>query len=177
MAPPRDAGPARLTDPEWSAALCRALGDAERAVAAFYGIRPLEWMVRFRYDVGSAADHPGLAFPPGTLAQIVELRVGERPPRWRIVLRDPLILRLGRRWGLPTVLGYALAHELVHLVRFASGLAPFDLGEEHRRTEEEERVRRIAHEALLPVLGADARGALDRLAGFGAARESDVTAP
>jgi hypothetical protein len=157
----------RLTAPAWSPQLCRALDQAEVAVAGFYAIRPREWISRFRYDVASAADHPGLAFPLGTLAQIVELRfdAGPRPSRWRIVLRDPLIFRMGRRLGLRTVLAYTFAHELVHLVRFASGIAPFDLGEEHRRTEEESRVRRIARDALLPVLGPGSRPALDRLAG------------
>ncbi len=158
----------RLTAPEWSPRLCRALEQAEVAVAGFYAIRPREWISRFRYDVASAADHPHLGFPLGTLAQIVELRfeAPPRPSRWRIVLRDPLIFRLGRRLGLGTVLAYTFAHELVHLVRFASELAPFDLGEEHARTVEESRVRRIARDALLPVLGDGVRPVLDRLAGL-----------
>lgn len=161
------APPRRLTSPAWAATLCGALEQAEIGVAGFYAIRPREWISRFRYDVASAVDHPGLSFPHGSLAQIVELRfeTGPRPPRWRIVLRDGLVLRLGARLGLGTVLSYTIAHELVHLVRFASGLAPFDLGEAHRRSEEEARVRRITREALLPVLGPAARPVLDRLAG------------
>lgn len=156
-----------LASPDGRELICDALQDAELAVAAFYAIRPREWSHRFRYDIASASEHPHLPFRAGTLAQIVGLEIEDspRPPRWRIVLRDPAILRLGRRWGVRTVLAYTLAHELVHLVRFASGLAPFDATEEHARSAEEARVCRIAREALLRRLGDEARPALDALAG------------
>ncbi len=156
----------RLIDPPWHDEVAAALDAASHGVAAFYAIRPREWASRFRYDLASAVDHPELEFRPGTLAQIVQLEIAgsPHPPRWRIVLRDRVIVRLARRHGLHTVLSYTLAHELVHLVRFASGLAPFDLGEEHSRSAEEARVRRVAFDALLPVLGADAREALLALA-------------
>lgn len=157
----------RLTAPPWDEAVATALETAEVAVSGFYAIRPREWTSRFRYDVASALDHPDLPFRAGTLAQIVGIEIAEspRPPRWRIVLRDPVIFRLARRHGLHVVLAYTLAHELVHLVRFASGLAPFDASEEHGRTEEEARVCRVARESLVPVLAPDAHPSLDQLAG------------
>lgn len=156
----------RLTDPPWHDEVAAALDAASHGVAAFYAIRPREWASRFRYDLASAIDHPELEFRPGTLAQIVQLEIAGSPlpPRWRIVLRDRVIFRLARRHGLHAVLSYTLAHELVHLVRFGSGLAPFDLGEEHSRSAEEARVRRIAFDALLPVLGEGTREALLALA-------------
>lgn len=145
--------------------LASALDAAEGGVATFYAIRPREWGLRFRYDLGSAADHPSLSFRSRALAQIVQVATPKpvQPGRFRIVLQDREIVSLGGRLGLSTVLSYALAHELVHLVRFASGLAHFESREEHSRREEEARVRRIAREALLPVLGDDARSSLDVL--------------
>ncbi len=161
----------RLVSPRWREMLASSLEAAEGGVATFYAIRPREWGLRFRYDVASAMDHPALSFRRGTLAQIVQIALPEspRPARWRIVLEDGEIFRLGVRLGLGAVLSYALAHELVHLVRFASGLAHFEIAEEHNRREEEARVRRIAREALLPVLGDEARKSLDVLARGGPA--------
>jgi hypothetical protein len=51
----------------------------------------------------------------------------------------------------------------VHIVRFASGLALFDATDEHSQRDEENRVRRIARAALLPVIGGQARRSLDLL--------------
>lgn len=138
----------RLISPPWRERVCRCLDRAEASVAAYYAVQPREWATRFRYDLGSSHDHPEISFPPGALAQI--LRVDPPPrgkKRFRIVLRDPEILRLGEQFGLDPVLTFTLAHELVHLVRFAHSLAPFELtGRAH--AEEEERVSRIAVEAL-----------------------------
>ena len=163
----RPAPARRLVDPPWRDALARALDVAERSVASFYAIRPREWASRFRYDLASAADHPALNFAPGTMAQIVALEIAasSRPPRWRIVLRDAVVFRLARRHGLDNVLAYALSHELVHLVRFASGLAVFDETSAGHRDEEERKVSRIAAEALAPALGPAARPALEALSG------------
>lgn len=153
---------------ETAAEICAALELAEKALAAYYAISPREWTTRFRYDVVGSSQHPALLFPPGSLAQIVLLeRPGTGgPPRYRIVLRDLEIQALAARFPLPVVLAYTLAHELVHLVRFASGLAPFELPETERAPEEA-RVRRIAREALRPALDPPLAEALDRLAGEG----------
>lgn len=154
-----------LTDPLHNPLLTAALARAERCVAGFYAIQPREWASRFRYDLASAADHPGLPFPHGTLAQIVQLEIASRPIRWRIVLNDPEILAWGKTADLELVLAYTLAHELVHLVRFASGLAEFAHAHEHSQQEEEDRVARIAREALAPIVAREDLETLDRLAG------------
>lgn len=156
--PPAEPGPGhgRLTVPPWRPVLESALDTAERSVAGYYAISPREWSSRFRYDLGSDHDHPGLEFPPGTLAQIVQMEIvaSPRPPRWRIVLRDGAILALRHQVDLHALLAYTLAHELVHLVRFASGLAPFDPHHGFDRGEEEARVCRIAREAVERLGGA-----------------------
>ena len=54
---------------------------------------------------------------------------------------------------------------LVHLVRFASGLAAFEETRVGHRDDEERKVSRIAAEALAPSLGPAARPALDALSG------------
>lgn len=145
--------------------VCQALQTSETALAAYYAISPREWSTRFRYDVAQAAEHPALAFPRGSLAQIVRLeRAGAQGlGRYRIVIRDREILALGQRFPLSVVLAYTLAHELVHLVRFASGLAPFELPEAEREPEER-RVRRITRDALRTAFEGEAALALEALA-------------
>lgn len=159
--PSRGSADDRLTRPPWRTTLESALDTAERGVAGYYAISPREWSSRFRYDLGSDADHPGLDFPPGTLAQIVRMEIlaSPRPPRWRIVLRDAAILALRHQVDLHALLAHTLAHELVHLVRFASGLAPFDPHHGFDRGEEEERVCRIAREAVARLAAEHAAGA------------------
>ncbi len=155
----------RLHQPPWQGTLHDALELAEGAVAAYYAISPREWGTRFRYDVESAAAHPELAFHPGALAQIALVEPGgsDRPARFRIVLQDEAILELGAREGLLPVLAYTFAHELVHLVRFASQRVPFDLPAD--AIEDEERtVRALTLRILAPVLGEEARPLLERLA-------------
>jgi len=155
----------KLHDPAHIGTLERALELAERAVERYYAISPREWESRFRYDLVSSALHPELPFHPGALAQIalVERGTGDRPPRYRIVLKDEELLALGDEVGdLQTVLAATLAHELVHLVRFASRRVPFDLAGPGI-LDEERIVRRITRESLEPVLPPGARRALERL--------------
>jgi hypothetical protein len=145
--------------------LCRALELAEQAVAAYYAISPREWSTRFRYDTAAGDDHPQLPFHPGALAQIVQLEPGspDRPPRYRIVLKDEEIVALGREHGLFPVLAYTLAHELVHLVRFGSKRVPFELPP--ALVDEEERtVRRITRETLRPLLGPEDQAVVEQMA-------------
>jgi hypothetical protein len=154
----------RLHRPPWLRTLCDALEDAEQAVARYYAISPREWATRFRYDTGSAADHPDLSFHPGALAQIVQLEKAARPEasRYRIVLKDEEVLALGHELGTPAVLRVVLAHELVHLVRFASKRVPFELPRHQIETEERE-VRRITREALRPSMAGSKAAVLTRL--------------
>ncbi len=133
----------------WDAQLAEALETAEHSVGAYYAIRPREWATRFRYDIASSAEHPELAFSPSALAQIVRLEnTSQSTSRYRIVLREAEVCALGELFGLQIVLTAALAHELVHLVRFGQGLASFDASDAER-LEEERRVTRVSEEALL----------------------------
>ncbi len=141
--------PARLTDSAWSEPLGDALEAAELSVETYYAISPREWASRFRYDLASCHDHPELHFRESAMAQIVRAeRSGAARTRYRIVLREPTIFRLAESHDLATVLTTALTHELVHLVRFGQGLAPFEAGE-HERSEEEQLVIRISEQAIL----------------------------
>jgi hypothetical protein len=141
----------RLHKPPHLETLCEALQLAETAVSRYYAISPREWGTRFRYDVGSADDHPDLPFHPGALAQIARLSPasGGFPPRYRIVLKDEEILERSRGSGLVPLLTFVLAHELVHLVRFGSGRVPFEMQPGEIRSEEEE-VHRITVATLEP---------------------------
>ncbi len=162
--PARDVTPVRLTVPPWDRVLDTALETAERLVADWYGIRPREWSSRFRYDLASSTDHPELAFPGDALAQLVRLEdpEGNAPGRWRIVLRDDALHRLGERHGLAALLAWTLLHELVHLVRFATGLAAFDGADADARAAEERHVDTVVHRI---VAAADDPGlaAVDRV--------------
>ena len=148
----------RLHKPPLVETLCEALQLAETAVSRYYAISPREWGTRFRYDVGSADDHPDLPFHPGALAQIARLSPGSGgfPPRYRIVLKDDEILALAETTGLVPLLTFTLAHELVHLVRFGSKRVPFEVPG-HEVPAEEEAVHRITVETLEPHLGEEAR--------------------
>lgn len=142
----------RLHKPPLLKTLCEALQLAETAVSRYYAISPREWGTRFRYDVGSADDHPDLPFHPGALAQIAQLSPasGGFPPRYRIVLKDEEILERSQAGGLVPLLTFVLAHELVHLVRFGSGRVPFEAQPGEIQSEEDE-VHRITVEILEPL--------------------------
>ncbi len=161
--PARAVTPVRLTSPPWDQVLDAALETAERLVADWYGIRPREWSSRFRYDLASCADHPELAFPGNALAQLVRLEdpSGNTPGRWRIVLRDDALHRLGARHGLPPLLAWTLLHELVHLVRFATGLAAFEGTDPEARAAEERHVETVVGR-IVAAAGDPELAAVDR---------------
>ena len=161
--PARTVTPVRLTGPPWDRVLDTALETAERLVADWYGIRPREWSSRFRYDLASSADHPELAFPGDALAQLVRLEdpSGTTPGRWRIVLRDEALHRLGARHGLSALLAWTLLHELVHLVRFATGLAAFEGTDPEARVAEERHVETVVHR-IVTAAGDTGLAAVDR---------------
>lgn len=133
----------------------RALQVAEATTADFYRIPGREWG-RFLHDLHTLEDGPGPGL--GVFADVVRLeRAGPAPgPReiYRIRVRDDAILSAlaTRRDGIqffPLML-YVLTHELVHVVRFASGLAGFDADEAERRSEERN-VHRITRQVLKPL--------------------------
>lgn len=134
----------------------RALSAAETYTGGFYGIPGREWP-RYPYEVRTLAEGPGPEAP--VFADVVRAvpveagRGGASGPRFRVRLRDDVILakvRDVREVGLFPLLLYVLTHELVHVVRFGSGLADFDAPTEER-TAEEARVDAVTRRILAPV--------------------------
>lgn len=145
----------------------RALSVAEAYTGSFYGIPGREWP-RYPYEVLTLAEGPGPEAP--VFADVVravpmEAAPGGFPkPRFRVRLRDDVILAKAhdvRDIGLFPVLLYVLTHELVHVVRFGSGLADFDAPPDGRRAEEA-RVETVTRRILAPA----ADPALDRFASY-----------
>jgi hypothetical protein len=149
--------------------VARAAARAEELIRGFYCI-PGRERSRFPYDVATLADDPG----PGRrvfadLVRVVRPASAEagRDPReiYRIRLRDDELLAATAPPGevlLAPLLLYVLTHELVHVVRFASGLAIFDDDDPGRREEEENRVHSITRRVLDPVRDGALRTVVDR---------------
>lgn len=130
----------------------RAFEVAEARAAEFYRIPGREWSL-FLHDLQTLREGPGPH--PGAFADVVKLEstgTDTRPREiYRIRVRDDAILSAlsSRRDGIqffPLML-YVLTHEMVHVVRFASGLAAFD-AEEAARESEEQRVHRVTRQVL-----------------------------
>ncbi len=133
-----------------------ALGTAEELTSRFYCIPEREWP-RFPYELATRATEPPLE--DWAFADVVRVvapsPVASRfPERYRIRLRDDAILaavnRPGRPVGLRALLLYVLTHELVHVVRFGSGIAPYDVDPDGRGVEEA-RVHGITRRVLGPL--------------------------
>lgn len=139
-------------------ALVRAAGDAHALTAGFYRIAGREW-TRFPYDVVTLEEAP--APPDEAFADVVRLvaeRAGAGPRElYRIRVRDDRVLAAvhGRDDGVELfpLLLYVLTHELVHVVRFGAGLAPFDASAAERATEER-RVHDVTRKILSAIRGA-----------------------
>jgi hypothetical protein len=146
-------------------AVGRAIREAEELTGRFYRIPGREWN-RFPYDVvtrDEAAMPDAAAF-----ADLVRL-VAEHPrpaaeELYRIRLRDDRVLAAvhARHDGVALfpLLLYVLTHELVHVVRFAGGLAGFD-APEGERAAEERHVHDVTRKILRPVGGSSLRRVLD----------------
>ncbi len=135
--------------------VARALDRAERLTAGFYCIPGREWP-RYPYEVTTRVGDPGPEGP--AFADVVRLAappgLGRRmqfPRRFRIRLHDENILAAvhDRADGvaLEPLLLFVLTHELVHVVRFGGGFAPFD-AEPPERVAEEARVHAVTRRVL-----------------------------
>jgi hypothetical protein len=160
----------RLFDPAERQQVFRAAGRAEELTRGFYRI-PGRERARFPYDVATLADDAGprprvfadlvrVVQPPSGRAGLGERRI------YRIRLRDDELLTATDRSPdvrLFPLLLYVLAHELIHVVRFESGLAVFDDADPERRDREETRVHSITQKVLEPAEDAGLRAVVDRL--------------
>ncbi len=148
--------------------LNRATSIAEDLTGRFYCIPGREWP-RYPYEIRTLSEGPG---PVATaFADVVRMVREPAVPApggigqlFRIRLRDDAILRAvaGRGDGveLYPLLLYILTHELVHVVRFGCGFAPFRASPP-RRWKEEERVHAITRGVLRPVADAALRRVLE----------------
>src|SRR5512140_774651 len=148
--------------------LDRANAIAEDLTGRFYCIPGREWP-RYPYEVRTLAEGPGPAAP--AFADVVRMVPAAASPRqdglgqlFRIRLRDDAILQAVARRSdgieLYPLLLYIVTHELVHVVRFGSGFAPYHAAE-HRRWQEEARVHAITRGVLRPVASASLRRVLE----------------
>lgn len=148
----------RLFDPSERLEVSRAAARAEELTRDFYRI-PGRERPRFPYDIATLADDPGPPRP--VFADVVRvvlpsaLDTGrDRRQIYRIRLRDDQLLAATDARddvGLFPLLLYVVTHELVHVVRFESGLAVFDDTDPRTRTREEVRVHAITQKVLAPV--------------------------
>lgn len=148
-------GARTLFDAEDRTVVHRALLRAEELAGDFYRIPGREWG-RFPYELQSLGEGPG---PEARVfADLVRMvpepgRAESCPVRelYRIRLRDDLILSAvhDRPDGVELfpLLLYVLTHELVHVIRFGGGAAPFDAGPVERQREEA-RVHAVTREVL-----------------------------
>jgi hypothetical protein len=149
--------------------VARAAARAEELTAGFYCIPGREWR-RFPYDIATLADDPGPR--PRVFADVVRLIRSEsagvaaaRREMYRIRLRDDELLAAvegPRDVALYPLLLYVLTHELVHVVRFESGLAVFDDADPQIRAVEENRVHTITRKVLEPAGDPALRRVVDR---------------
>ncbi len=148
--------------------LNRATAIAEDLTGRFYCIPGREWP-RYPYEIRTLAEGPGPDAP--AFADVVRMVPDPASPRraavghlFRIRLRDDAILQAVEERSdgvkLYPLLLYIVTHELVHVVRFGSGFAPYRAAA-HRRWKEEERVHAITRGVLRPVADASLRRVLE----------------
>jgi hypothetical protein len=148
--------------------LNRAMTLAEDLTGRFYCIPGREWH-RYPYELRTLADGPGPAAP--AFADVVRLVPDPSAPRpggvrqlFRIRLRDDAILEAAEERSdgieLYPLLLYVVTHELVHVVRFGAGFAPFRAAEQRRR-QEEDRVHAITRGVLRSVADAPLRRVIE----------------
>ena len=150
------------------AAVHRAAVAAEELTGGFYCIPEREWS-RFPYDIATLSEGPGP--DRQVFADVVRtVRPASSPGRgpeqqlYRIRLRDDEILgAVGERLdtALFPLLLYVLTHELIHVVRFESGLAAYETDDPAARVLEEDRVHAITRKVLQPAENPALRSVMD----------------
>jgi hypothetical protein len=159
----------RLFDPSERLQVSRAAARAEELTREFYRI-PGRERPRFPYDIATLADDPGPRRP--VFADVVRVVLPASPDTgrdrrqiYRIRLRDDQLLSAAHAAGdvglFPLVL-YVVTHELVHVVRFESGLAVFHDTDARARGREEVRVHSITQKVLAPARDDALRIVIDR---------------
>lgn len=143
----------RLFSPEQRRTADRVLSLAEDLTGEFYRIPGREWD-RFPHDLETLREGPGPT--EHVFAEVVRLVADVRPGKgsrevYRIRVRDDAVLSAVTRGArgvefFPLLL-YVLTHEMVHVVRFGSGLARFEAAGSERALEED-RVHRLTREVL-----------------------------
>jgi hypothetical protein len=159
----------RLFDPSQRLQVSRAAARAEELTRNFYRI-PGRERPRFPYDLATLADDPGPR--RRVFADVVRVVVPassetgrDRREIYRIRLRDDQLLAATDARGdvgLFPLLLYVVTHELVHVVRFESGLAVFDDADTRTRGREEVRVHSITQKVLAPAQDDALRIVVDR---------------
>jgi hypothetical protein len=159
----------RLFDPSERFQVSRAAARAEELTRDFYCI-PGRERPRFPFDIATLADDPGPR--PRVFADVVRVVLPASPETgrdrreiYRIRLRDDQLLLATdarRDVGLFPLLLYVVTHELVHVVRFESGLAVFDDADARARGREEIRVHSITQKVLAPAQDDALRTVVDR---------------
>jgi hypothetical protein len=159
----------RIFDPSERLQVTRAAARAEELTRDFYRI-PGRERPRFPYDLATLADDPGPR--RRVFADVVRvvlpasLATGrDRREIYRIRLRDDRLLAAadaGADVELFSLLLYVVTHELVHIVRFRSGLAVFDDTDDRARRDEELRVHSITQKVLAPARDDALRIVVDR---------------
>jgi hypothetical protein len=159
----------RLFDSSDRLQVSRAAARAEELTRNFYRI-PGRERPRFPYDVATLADDPGPR--RRVFADVVRVvrpaspETGrDRREIYRIRLRDDQLLAATdsrEDVGLFPLLLYVVTHELVHVVRFESGLAVFDDADHRARGREEVRVHSITQKVLAPAEDDALRIVVDR---------------
>jgi len=118
------------------AVLARAIDVSEEMISNFYKISTSEWK-RYRYDIQSLSYLEEEEVTDDAFAQIrrylrrpgEKTRGSEPGDFFKICIQDHVINRAVERdkeIGLFPLTAYIVTHELIHVVRFAKFLQPFD---------------------------------------------------
>jgi hypothetical protein len=139
--------------------MSEALDIAEDMTSNYYHISLSEWK-RYPFDVRTLSQLFGDDIGNNAFAILKKCMQGdglEADPLYRrrelylIYLQDHQILKAlyrDKELKLLPLLAYVLTHELVHIVRFCKFQERFDVIEENRRSEEEQRVHQTTYDIL-----------------------------
>jgi hypothetical protein len=150
----------RCFNPNEVAQANRSFIQAEKMVSRHFRLAPTA-VKNWRYDVKTRVNLERHEINDGVFAHLCKYGYqkdgadpDDRLDFYRICLQDHRILdavdRAGSFVRLSPLLLYIAAHELVHVARFAGGVADFDMDDD-RKEVEEETVNAITQDLLKPV--------------------------
>lgn len=143
------------------ALVSRAVTMAEEEVTDYFKISAGKWK-NYRYDIKTAGELDEEELDPHAFAKLVRYRSDRLEKSFgahlydyfKVCLQDHNLLAATERDRglhlLPLVL-YVVVHELVHIVRFSTFLANFEV-DSPARDDEEARVHDISQEILRPLV-------------------------